>query len=32
MRQITLAAGTFKTYRKPTPRERCLTDMDGVVP
>ncbi len=32
MRQITLAAGTFETYRKPTRRERFLAEMDKVVP
>ena len=32
MRQITLAAGTFETYRKPTRRERFLAEMGKVVP
>ena len=32
MRQITLAAGTFETYRKPTRRERFLADMEKGVP
>ncbi len=32
MRQMTLATGTFETYRKPTRRERFLADMEKVVP
>ena len=32
MRQITLATGTFETYRKLTRRERFLADMEKVVP
>ena len=32
MRQLTLATGTFETYRKPTRRERFLDDMEKVVP
>ena len=31
MRQITLAASTFETYRKPTRRERFLAEMDKVA-
>ncbi len=32
MRQLTLASGTFETYRKPTRREKFLSDMEKVVP
>ncbi len=32
MDQLTLAAGTFEAYRKPTRREKFLTEMDRVVP
>jgi IS5 family transposase len=32
MDQLTLAANTFEQYRKPTRREKFLTEMDRVVP
>ena len=32
MRQITLAVGTFETYRKPTRRDKLLSGMAKVVP
>ena len=32
MRQKTFAEGTFEQYRKPTRRERFLTDMDKIIP
>ncbi len=32
MRQLTLATGTFETHRKPTRREKFLSDMEKVVP
>ncbi len=32
MRRITLAAGPFETYRKPTRREALLSDMEKVAP
>jgi IS5 family transposase len=32
MDQLTLATGTFETYRKPTRREKFLAEMDRAVP
>ncbi|MCK5307690.1 MAG: IS5 family transposase [Zetaproteobacteria bacterium] len=32
MRQKTFAEGTFEQYRKPTRRERFLSDMDKIIP
>lgn len=32
MRQQTLAEGSFEQYRKPTRRERFLSEMDQVIP
>jgi len=33
MRQFTLATGTFETHRKPTHREKFLSDMEkGLCP
>ena len=32
MRQMTLATGTFETYRKTTRREKFLSDREKVVP
>ena len=32
MRQLTLATGTFETHRKPTRREKFLSNMEKVVP
>jgi IS5 family transposase len=32
MRQTTFAEGTFEQYRKPTRRERFLSDMDRIIP
>ena len=32
MKQTTLAANDFERYRKPTRRERFLTEMNTVVP
>ncbi|MDA8119370.1 MAG: IS5 family transposase [Gammaproteobacteria bacterium] len=32
MRQLTLATGTFETHRKPTRREKFLSDREKVVP
>lgn len=32
MDQLTLAAGTFETYRKPTRREKFLAEMERAVP
>ena len=32
MRQRTLAEEGFETFRKPTRRERFLTDMDQIIP
>jgi len=32
MRQKTLAEGTFERYRKPTPRERFLSEMEHIIP
>ena len=31
MRQITLASGSFETYRKPAHQKRLLADMEKVV-
>jgi IS5 family transposase len=32
MRQKTLAEGTFERYRKPTRRERFLSEMEHIIP
>lgn len=32
MNQLTLATGTFETFRKPTRREKFLAEMDRAVP
>ena len=32
MRQITLATGAFEIHRKPTRREKFLSDMEKVAP
>jgi len=32
MRQRTLAEEGFEKFRKPTRRERFLTDMDRIIP
>ena len=32
MKQTTFAEGSFEPYRKPTQREKFLTEMNGTIP